>query len=390
MLRILIVFGTRPEAIKMAPVVLELRRRPEIETVVCVTGQHRDMLDDALRVFGIEPAFDLNIMRPKQLLSAVTSVVLDRLTQLIGDLKPSRVLVHGDTTTSYATALASFYRAVPVGHVEAGLRTGNILAPWPEEFNRRSVDMIADILWAPTETAGLVLRNEGARPENVHVTGNTVVDAINLIKSKIENDSNLRAALWTRLPRLEPNKKLILVTGHRRESFGGGLAEVCEALNYLAGRKDVEIVWPVHPNPEVVRTVRSALQSRPNVHVIAPLEYVAFTALMMRAYIILTDSGGIQEEAPSLSKPVLVTRNETERPEAIAAGTAKLVGTNAQVIVDTASLLLNDSAAYFTMAGRSNPFGDGTAARRIVDSLVLRHDKTITRSTTACSDGSLQ
>ena len=245
----------------MAPVVLELRRRPEIETVVCVTGQHRDMLDDALRVFGIEPEFDLNIMRPKQLLSAVTSVVLDRLTQLIGDLKPSRVLVHGDTTTSYATALASFYQAVPVGHVEAGLRTDNILAPWPEEFNRRSVDMIADMLWAPTETAGLALQNEGACPENVHVTGNTVVDAINLIKSKIENDASLRAALWTRLPRLEANKKLILVTGHRRESFGGGLAEVCEALNCLAGRKDVEIVWPVHPNPEVIRTVRSALQS---------------------------------------------------------------------------------------------------------------------------------
>jgi UDP-N-acetylglucosamine 2-epimerase (hydrolysing) len=295
--------------------------------------------------------------------------------------------VHGDTTTSYATALASFYQAVPVGHVEAGLRTENILAPWPEEFNRRSVDMIADMLWAPTETAGLALRNEGACPENVHVTGNTVVDAINLIKSKIENDASLRAALWTRLPRLEANKKLILVTGHRRESFGSGLAEVCQALNCLAGRKDVEIVWPVHPNPEVIRTVRSALQSRPNVHLIAPLEYVAFTALMMRAYIIVTDSGGIQEEAPSLSKPVLVTRNETERPEAIAAGTAKLVGTNAQVIVDTASLLLNDSAAYFTMAGRSNPFGDGTAAKRIVDS---RHAEAMTHSATICSDGSLQ
>ena len=373
MTRVLAVFGTRPEAIKMAPVLLELQSRPSIETIVCVTAQHREMLDEALRVFGIVPHYDLNIMRPAQMLAATTAAVLEGLTPLLVELKPAVVLVHGDTTTTFAASLASFYQGIPVGHVEAGLRTGNLAAPWPEEFNRRSVDMIADLLWAPTETAAQTLRREGAPAENVLVTGNTVVDAIAIVRARIEHDAELRERLWARLPRLDPGKKLVLVTGHRRESFGGGLAEICQALNQLAARPDVEIVWPVHPNPNVVGPVKDHLKARPNVHLTDPIEYLAFAVLMIASHIIITDSGGIQEEAPTLSKPVLVTRNETERPEAIAAGTAKLVGTSAQRIVEAASLLLDDDRAYSEMAGRENPFGDGHAAVRIVDSLLARH-----------------
>lgn len=356
----------------MAPVVLELRRRPEIETMVCVTGQHRGMLDDALEVFGIRPDFDLDIMRPGQTLASITSAVLDHLTPVIKSFTPSRVLVHGDTTTSYAAATASFYLGAPVGHVEAGLRTGNIMSPWPEEFNRRCVDMIADLLWAPTAAAAANLQAEGAPLDNVSVTGNTVIDAIRLVTQRFEREPDLKAAHLARAPPISPDKRLLLVTGHRRESFGRGLAEICEALIQLANRPDVEIVWPVHPNPQVLQAVEGALKGRPNVHLTAPMDYLSFTALMTQAHIIITDSGGIQEEAPYLSKPVLVTRDETERPEAVAAGTAKLVGTSAGKIILEASRLLDDPVAYGQMASTTNPFGDGHAAARIVDSLLSR------------------
>ncbi len=372
MQKVLVVFGTRPETIKMAPVILELRRRPDVRTIVCVTGQHRDMLDDALKVFGIVPDHDLNIMRPGQTLAGMTSAILSQLTPVIEEVRPSRVLVHGDTTTTYAASVASFYLGTPVGHVEAGLRTGNMMAPWPEEFNRRSVDMFADLLWAPTERSARTLLDEGSPSANVLVTGNTVVDAILLVTDKIRRDDALRARLWEGLPRLDPAKKLVLVTGHRRESFGGGLAEMCEALNQLAAREEIEIVWPVHPNPNVVATVRERLSRRSNIHLTAPMEYLAFAALMLKANFIISDSGGIQEEAPTLNIPVLVTRNETERPEAVSAGTAKLVGTSAGRILGAAYELLDDPAVYKKMAESPNPFGDGRAAVRIVDSLIAR------------------
>ncbi len=372
MMKILVIFGTRPEAIKMGPVVLELRRQANIQTIVCVTGQHRGLLDDALDAFGIKPDHDLDVMRPGQNLTDITTKVLASLRALLGALKPDRVLVHGDTTTTYASAVASFYEETPVGHVEAGLRTGNLKAPWPEEFNRRSVDMIADMLWAPTEVAANNLRQEGASEANIFVTGNTVVDAIVAVKTRIERDPEFQAALWRDLPSLDSHKRLVLVTGHRRESFDGGHAGVCRGLISLARRGDVEIVWPVHPNPNVLQAVRETLGTRTNIHLIDPIGYQRFVALMLRSYLIITDSGGIQEEAPTLDKPVLVTRNETERPEAIAAGCARLVGTSAENIVDAASQLLEDESAYARMAASQNPFGDGRAAQRIVDSLLTR------------------
>jgi UDP-N-acetylglucosamine 2-epimerase len=373
MIKVLCVFGTRPEVIKMAPIVLELQSRPWIETIVCVTAQHREMLDDALEVFGIKPQHDLDIMCPGQTLSATTAAALERLTPLIAELRPEIVLVQGDTTTSFAASLASFYLGIPVGHVEAGLRTGNLAAPWPEEFNRRSVDLVASLLWAPTRSAGEVLEREGVAG-SVFVTGNTVIDALRLITDRIKGDLSLGERLSQQLPRLHNNKRLVLVTGHRRESFNGGIAGICYALNRLAARPDVDIVWPVHPNPQVVSTVEREVRRAANVHLIPPLDYLAFVPLMMRSHIIITDSGGIQEEAPSLSKPVLVTREETERPEAIAAGTARLVGTSADRIYAAASELLDNPAAYSEMAGRPNPFGDGYTARRIVDSIIAHFD----------------
>lgn len=359
----------------MAPVVLELRRRPGIETIVCVTGQHRALLDEALAAFAIEPEHDLAIMRSGQTLAEITTDVLSRLSPLLESLKPDRVLVHGDTTSSFAAALAAFYLGIPVGHVEAGLRTGNMYAPWPEEFNRRSVDMVSDLLWAPTESAADNLRGEGVRPNNIVVTGNTAVDAIVSVKGRLDNDAALHNALWRRLPRLDRDKRLVLVTGHRRESFGDGMAEICRALNCLAARHDIEIVWPVHPNPNVTGAVEEHLKFHSNIHLIEPVEYLSFVALMMRSHIIVTDSGGIQEEAPTLAKPVLVTRNETERPEAVSAGTARLVGPSADKIVGAASELLDDTAAYEGMAARKNPYGDGNAAARIADSLIARHQQ---------------
>jgi UDP-N-acetylglucosamine 2-epimerase len=331
------------------------------------------MLDEAIAAFDIRPDYDLDIMRRSQTLADITTDVLIRLTPLLTELRPHRVIVHGDTTTTYAASLASFYCGIPVGHVEAGLRTGNLMAPWPEEFNRRSVDLVADLLWAPTEAAAGNLRREGAKATDIVVTGNTAVDAIASVKARIDADANLREMLWRNLPNLDPAKRLVLVTGHRRESFGEGMAEICRGLNRIAMRPDIEIVWPVHPNPNVLTAVREHLAAHANVHLIEPIDYLRFTALMLRSYFIITDSGGIQEEAPTLSKPVLVTRNETERRNAVAAGPARLGGPPPDCIVATAFTLLDDNVFYERMTARRNPFGDGKAAMRIVDSLMGRH-----------------
>jgi UDP-N-acetylglucosamine 2-epimerase (non-hydrolysing) len=370
MMKVMTVFGTRPEAIKLAPVILELKRRKGVETIVCVTAQHREMLDDVLRIFGIKPDHDLNVMRSEQTLSGLTSAVLEGLSPLLVSTKPDWVLVHGDTTTTFAASVAAFYAGAAIGHVEAGLRTGNLQAPWPEEFNRRCVDVVADLLWAPTEGAAQALRREGAAENRIVVSGNTVIDALHIVTGRIAREAELRYRLWRDLPRLDPARHLVLVTGHRRESFGDGMDSVCEALNQLAARPDVEIVWPVHPNPQVMAAIERVVRHRPNFHIVAPCDYLSFVALMMRAHLIITDSGGIQEEAPSLSKPVLVTRSETERPEAIAAGTAMLVGLSTQRIVEEASRLLDNMEAYAKMTATQNPFGDGLAAERIVDSLL--------------------
>lgn len=361
----------------MAPVILELRRRRDIETIVCVTGQHRGMLDEALSAFDIRPDYDLAIMRPGQTIVDITTDVLGKLSPLLAKLTPDRVIVHGDTTTTFAASLASFYHRIPVGHVEAGLRTGNLQAPWPEEFNRRSVDILADLLWAPTEAAAENLRREGAAADDVFVTGNTAVDAIAMVKMRFETDAASLKSLWNGLPHLDPAKRLVLVTGHRRESFGEGMAEICRALNGLAARHDVEIIWPVHPNPNVLEAVAAHLKKHANIHLVKPLDYLSFVALMARSYIIITDSGGIQEEAPTLSKPVLITRNETERPEAVSAGTAQLVGPMSDRIVAAATELLENDGSYARMSARANPFGDGMAAKRIADSLFKRHSASL-------------
>lgn len=371
--RVLIVFGTRPEAIKMAPVCLELNRRHNIEPIVCVTAQHREMLDDVLAVFGIQPDYDLNIMRRGQSLAEVTSAVLSGLSEIIQLVNPARVVVHGDTNTTLAAGLAAFYLKVPVGHVEAGLRTGDLSAPWPEELNRRTVDLFADLLWAPTNAAAMNLRREKVRHEDVFVTGNTVIDALRIIIERLNSSPILSKKIELGLPHIPSDRRILLVTGHRRESFGRGLQEICQALGRLALRNDVEIVWPVHPNPMVADIVKRELSWAENIHLIEPLDYVSFVALMRQAYLIVTDSGGIQEEAPYLGKPVLITRGTTERPEAIAAGAARLVGCERTDLYDAATELLDDPTAYAQMVKGDNPFGDGFAAQRIADSIEYRH-----------------
>jgi len=356
----------------MAPVVAELRRRPELQTFVCVTAQHREMLDQVLDLFDIAPDFDLDIMRKGQTLESLTARILTSLGAVMDEAAPDRVLVHGDTTTSFAGALAAFYRRIPVGHVEAGLRTGDIMAPWPEEMNRRCVDSIADLLWAPTALAAATLRREGAPEANILETGNTVIDALLHMVSVIELGAGIGPKVAARFDFLLPHKRLILVTGHRRENFDGGLDQLCFALEHLSRRGDVEVLWPVHPNPVVERTVQARLLGCHNVHLVPPQDYLTFVSLMRRAYLIITDSGGIQEEAPSLGKPVLVARDQTERQEAVDAGVALLVGTDADRIAAAADRLLDDPAFYRAMSEASNPFGDGLAARRIVDSIIHR------------------
>jgi UDP-N-acetylglucosamine 2-epimerase (non-hydrolysing) len=369
-MRVLSIFGTRPEAIKMAPVVKALHDAPEIEALVCVTAQHRHMLDQVLELFEISPDVDLNIMRPNQDLAHITTAVLEGVGQVLDDLKPDRVLVHGDTTTTFAAALASYYRQIPVGHVEAGLRTGDIYAPFPEEMNRRLADAITDIYFAPTKGARDNLLREGCPAEKIFVTGNTVIDSLLHITGKLDQDKDLQNGLDAAYPFLDPKRRLILVTGHRRENFGDGFEHICHALADLSERDDLQIIYPVHLNPNVREPVMRILDNRDNVHLTEPAEYLPFIRLMQRSHLVITDSGGIQEEAPSLGKPVLVMRSVTERPEAVTAGTVKLVGTDRTTIVTESTRLLDDNAAYETMSRAHNPYGDGNAASRIVKEII--------------------
>jgi UDP-N-acetylglucosamine 2-epimerase (non-hydrolysing) len=369
---ILIVFGTRPEAIKMSPLVAELRRSNRFKVKVCVTAQHREMLDQVLQLFDIVPDYDLDLMRKRQDLSEITARVILEMRPVLADCRPDIVLVHGDTTTAMTAGLAAFYSRVPIGHVEAGLRTNDIYSPWPEEMNRRIVGRLAELHFAPTALSRDSLLAEGVAAHAIHVTGNTVVDALFDVVCRLKSDRELIASLEQRFSFIDATKRLILVTGHRRENFGDGFENICRALGKLAERKDIVIVYPVHLNPNVKEPVHRLLNSTNNVVLIDPLEYVPFTYLMQRAYLVLTDSGGIQEEAPSLGKPVLVMRDNTERPEAVTAGTVKLVGTSVERIVETANMLLDNPAAYDEMAGAHNPYGDGMASSRIRQILEAR------------------
>jgi len=368
--KVMVIIGTRPEAIKLAPVVLELgRHRAHFETQICVTGQHREMLDQMLRVFGLRPHHDLGVMKAGQDLAEVTAACLTGLGRVMRDERPDLVLVQGDTTTTLAAALAAYYYRIPVGHIEAGLRTGKKYDPFPEEVNRRVATHLSDFHFAPTEDARSNLLLEGVSPGNISVTGNTVVDALLLTQARLAEEPSLA------VDELGPTDglRIILVTAHRRESFGLPFRRICEAVRALAERRrDVLVVYPVHLNPNVQGPVREILNGLPNVKLLAPLDYVSFVACMQRAYILLTDSGGIQEEGPSLGKPVLVMREVSERPEAIAAGTACLAGTDPDGIVGTVCSLLDDAARYQRMTSGPNPYGDGHAAERIVQFLISR------------------
>lgn len=369
-LKTLTVFGTRPEAIKMAPLVKNLAQDDRFESRICVTGQHRQMLDQVLQLFEITPDYDLNIMKPGQDLTDVTTAILQALKPVLVEFKPDVVLVHGDTATTFAASIAAYYQQIPVAHVEAGLRTGNLYSPWPEEGNRKLAGAIASLHFAPTETSRGNLLKEGVDPQNIVVTGNTVIDALLQVAAKLDNDVQLNTKLASRFEFLRPERKLVLVTGHRRESFGGGFERICRALVETAQRfPEIEIVYPVHLNPNVREPVTRLLSDLDNVHLIEPLDYLPFVYLMKQAYLILTDSGGIQEEAPSLGKPVLVMRDTTERPEAVAAGTVKLVGTSVSAIADGLLNLLTDDNEYRAMSHAYNPYGDGTACSRIIATL---------------------
>lgn len=372
MLKVLVVFGTRPEAIKMAPLVLALQARENFKVSVCVTGQHRAMLDQVLSVFSIEPDFDLAIMRPNQDLTDVTVRTLNGLRDVLADEKPDWVLVHGDTTTAMAASLAAFFAGCRIGHVEAGLRTGDMRRPWPEEMNRAVIDRISDLYFAPTDGAQANLIRENLNPNNVLVTGNTVIDALLYARQRIETDEALRSQLEAQFPFVRAGQRFVLVTGHRRESFGDGFLEICKGIARIADRSDCDVVYPVHLNPNVREPVLRLLSGRSNVHLIEPQEYLSFVYLMLKSHIILTDSGGVQEEAPSLGKPVLVMRDVTERPEAVSAGTAKLVGARSESIYQEVANLLDDAGYYARFAQASNPYGDGRASQRIVAALDAR------------------
>lgn len=371
--KILTVFGTRPEAIKMAPLVHALAADDRFEAKCCVTAQHREMLDQVLELFEITPDYDLNLMKAGQTLNDVTARIVQELKPVLQEFQPDVVLVHGDTATTFAASLAAYYEQIEVGHVEAGLRTGNIYSPWPEEANRRLTGVLTNYHFAPTETSKENLLRENFSPENIFVTGNTVIDALLMVKDKIESDSDLSATLAAQFPFLDDSKELILVTGHRRESFGGGFERICEALAQTAKQhSNVQILYPMHLNPNVREPVNRILGDVENVLLIEPQQYLPFIYLMSRSHIILTDSGGIQEEAPSLGKPVLVMRDTTERPEAVAAGTVKLVGTDVEKITASLDSLLNDEEAYKEMSFAHNPYGDGKACQRILDALIAQ------------------
>lgn len=369
-MKVLTVFGTRPEAIKMAPLVQALGDDSRFESYVCVTAQHREMLDQVLNLFTIEPQFDLNVMKPGQSLAELTGRVIAGVDQVLQEVRPDCLLVHGDTTTTFAASLAGYYHKTCIGHVEAGLRTGNLYSPWPEEGNRRLTGALTNLHFAPTDGARQNLLAEGVEDGLITVTGNTVIDALLNVADRIQRAPELQTELAGRFPFLAADRRLILVTGHRRESFGGGFERICDALARIASNHpECDVVYPVHLNPQVQEPVRRRLGQTPNVHLIAPQDYLPFVYLMQRSHLILTDSGGIQEEAPSLGKPVLVLRDTTERPEAVDAGTVKLVGTNVEAITGTVETLLNDTRAYDDMARAHNPYGDGQACERIIASL---------------------
>jgi len=368
--KVLTVFGTRPEAIKMAPLVHALAKDPHFEAKVCVTAQHREMLDQVLKLFSIVPEYDLNIMQPGQGLTEITCRILEGLKPVLESFKPDVVLVHGDTTTTMAASLTAFYQRIPVGHVEAGLRTGDLSSPWPEEGNRTLTGHLATYHFAPTETSRQNLLRENIADNRITVTGNTVIDALFWVRDRVLSDEALHNELTQRYPFLANGKKMILVTGHRRESFGRGFEQICHALAEIAANNpDVQIVYPVHLNPNVSEPVKRILGHVENVILIEPQDYLPFVWLMNRAWLILTDSGGIQEEAPSLGKPVLVMREMTERPEAVSAGTVCLVGTDSQRIVNEVTRLLQDESAYQAMSRAHNPYGDGHACHRILSAL---------------------
>nr|WP_205297501.1 UDP-N-acetylglucosamine 2-epimerase (non-hydrolyzing) [Pantoea multigeneris] len=376
--KVLTVFGTRPEAIKMAPLVKALAQDAAFESRLCVTAQHREMLDQVLRLFELQPDYDLNIMRPEQGLTEITCRILQGMKTVFAEFRPDVVLVHGDTTTTLAASLAAFYHQIPVGHVEAGLRTGDLASPWPEEGNRRLTGNLARFHFAPTTRSRQNLLNENIPASQIEVTGNTVIDALLWVRDRVLNDSELNNQLSARYPFLDAQKKLILVTGHRRESFGGGFERICTALAQIARQHpQAQIVYPVHLNPNVSEPVNRILSGIDNIILIEPQEYLPFVWLMNRAWIILTDSGGIQEEAPSLGKPVLVMRDTTERPEAVDAGTVRLVGTDIEKIVNEVSTLLTDEAMWQAMSHAHNPYGDGSACAKILHALKtsgLQHD----------------
>ncbi|MDR3101233.1 MAG: UDP-N-acetylglucosamine 2-epimerase (non-hydrolyzing) [Paraburkholderia sp.] len=372
LVRILSIFGTRPEAIKMAPLVKCLEAEPGVQSVVCVTGQHQSMLQQVLDLFEITPDYNLGAMTANQSLNGLASRLFAGLDDVLAEVQPDRVLVHGDTATSMVGALAAFHRRIPVGHVEAGLRTGNMFEPWPEEMNRRVVDVVSDQLFAPTASSQANLEAE-ALTGHIVVTGNTVIDALRLMCARLDSDAAMRARIDAQFPFLEPEgtgRPLLLVTGHRRESFGEGFEHICAALAALAQTGKMQIVYPVHLNPNVRGPVLATLGNAPNVHLTDPLDYPEFVRLMQRAAIVLTDSGGVQEEAPALGKPVLVMRDVTERPEALAAGTVKLIGTDREAIRSAVLELVDDEAERRAYARRVNPYGDGHASERIVASLV--------------------
>ena len=371
MKKVLLVFGTRPEAIKMAPLAIALKAlNDEFEAKVCVTGQHREMLDQVLSLFELEPDFDLNLMKPGQTLADITSGVLKGLNEVFDTWLPDVILVHGDTATTFAASLAAYYHKVQVGHVEAGLRTGNIYSPWPEEANRQLTSVLTQYHFAPTQNSYDNLIKENIDATNIVITGNTVIDALLTVKEKVETDQEMQVTFTQQFDFLDASKKLILVTGHRRENFGQGFEDICLALANIAQKNpEIQIVYPVHLNPNVQKPVNELLSGIDNIKLIEPQDYLPFVYLMNKSYLILTDSGGIQEEAPSLGKPVLVMRDTTERPEAVSAGTVKLVGTNPVVIEDSVMELLENQDLYKKMTEAYNPYGDGTACQKIINFL---------------------
>ncbi len=368
-MKVLTVIGTRPEAIKMAPVIKAVQQSKKLDGLLCVTGQHRQMLDQVLQIFELVPEYDLDLMRGNQDLSSTFARIVQEVSTILNKSQPDVVMVHGDTATTLASSLAAYFHQVPVAHVEAGLRTGNIYAPWPEEINRKMTACVSRWNFAPTDMARDNLLRENVAPSTIHVVGNTVIDALLQVVDKIDGDAQIKQSLMDKFDYLDGSRRLLLITGHRRESFGEGFKNICAAIKHLSKRKDLQIVYPVHLNPAVYEVVHEELSSQDNIHLIEPVNYLEMAFLMQASELLLTDSGGIQEEAPALGKPVLVMRETTERPEALEAGTARLCGTDQKNIIDSVSDLLDNPDIYQAMARSNNPYGDGHSSSRIVSIL---------------------